>query len=504
MEKKYYDLIITLIKQHKKFAEYEAILEDIANDVYEHSKVVLDSVTNEEVITAYLAKVISTSMITVPKKLNFNTKTRHRIILPVMPETQGQQETVSLDIEKEEGLETISSDEQEPKVTEQEILSIDDLIQDDDGLLNNVPTDFAETAVDIVEDSPELLNKNDNQEFDNYESVDFVEGDSFEVDIKSVADEDILTLKSNVENSSEQKESFVEEISVNNTTDVDKNLVDMMINGVPDAVDPKIESEFPDETELLQEQGNEVESVLEIIDTIEPQEELIQETSSEESIQKTDVFQEPEEIVESLLQQSETFQELTNSENFVDSIDAVESNDTIESLEVDEPAELIEEIESVDPIEDFSVEDISQEIKDAVTLDLDNSTPEFEIEKIAEIVHLDAIDTENIIALEEDTNEAYILESGDDVTTIESISENFSDLCYDNFYFEPQKEDVDEEEILSYLKDINEKHPGKRILEICDLKFKQELSVSEIVEKTGFTQDEVLSILNEIVDTVKD
>ena len=69
MEKKYYDLIISLIKEHRKFADYENILEEIVNDVYEHSKVVIGSVTNEEVLNAYIKKVVSTSMITVPKKL---------------------------------------------------------------------------------------------------------------------------------------------------------------------------------------------------------------------------------------------------------------------------------------------------------------------------------------------------------------------------------------------------------------------------------------------------
>ena len=74
MENKYYNLIISLIEQHRKYPGCESILEDIANDVYEHAKIVINSVSNEDVIIAYLNKVVSTSIVTVPRKLNINAK----------------------------------------------------------------------------------------------------------------------------------------------------------------------------------------------------------------------------------------------------------------------------------------------------------------------------------------------------------------------------------------------------------------------------------------------
>ena len=80
MEKQYYDLIVSLIKKHRKFNGCEAILEDIVQDVYEHSIVVLGTVSNDDVVNSYLQKIINTSIITVPKKLNVNTRTPHRII----------------------------------------------------------------------------------------------------------------------------------------------------------------------------------------------------------------------------------------------------------------------------------------------------------------------------------------------------------------------------------------------------------------------------------------
>ena len=84
VDEKYYNLIIELIKSHRKFPGYEAILEDIAQDVCEHAKTILKTVTNEDVITSYLTRVVSTSIITVPKKMNFNNNVKHRVISPAL------------------------------------------------------------------------------------------------------------------------------------------------------------------------------------------------------------------------------------------------------------------------------------------------------------------------------------------------------------------------------------------------------------------------------------
>lgn len=545
MEKKYYDLIITLIKQHRKFAGYEAILEDIANDVYEHSKVVLDSVTNEDVITAYLTKVISTSIVTVPKKLNFNTRVRHRVIMPPVPEVSIQQEEARVIPEKEE--QTIASmEEPESNTATKEELSFDDLTQDDDNLLDELSKNSPEDVVYEIEErkeEPVLIIEKDNKEIVNNEFSDFDETEPLIADVEEplledvidesiVVGEDTLTLESDVENSSEQEGSFVEEISVNNTSDVDKNLVDMMINGVPDIEEESIESELTAETEALHEQENEVISTFETIDTIEPQERPLQESSLEETNQ--------EDFVELLSQQDETQPELTGAENSVistetveltepfeeidmvesvvpiDSVETVEpiapqenlasieTIEPIEAIENEEPAESIEEIKMLESIEDLPTENSSERIEDGVSLDLEDNSPSFEIEEIAEFNNFESFDSENSFDLEETTPENSVFEAEDTAEPLESISENFTKPCYSSFYFEPQQTDFDEEEILSYLEDINEKHPEKRILEICDLKFKKKLSVTKIIEKTGFTQDEVLSILNEIVDTVKD
>ena len=70
-DNKYYEIIENIVKQHRKFLGLEPILQDIVEDVYSHSQIIIKSIEDESVIHAYLEKVVSTSLITVPKKLNF-------------------------------------------------------------------------------------------------------------------------------------------------------------------------------------------------------------------------------------------------------------------------------------------------------------------------------------------------------------------------------------------------------------------------------------------------
>lgn len=87
MEKtnKYYGVIENLVRNHKKFQGLEAILEDIIDDVYAHSEVIINSINNDSVIQAYLEKVVSTSIITVPKKMGFHSEIKHRVVTPELP-----------------------------------------------------------------------------------------------------------------------------------------------------------------------------------------------------------------------------------------------------------------------------------------------------------------------------------------------------------------------------------------------------------------------------------
>ncbi len=84
-ENKHYSTIESIVKKHKKYPGLESILEDIIDDVYLHSEVILNTVTNESVVNAYLEKVVSTSIITVPKKLGIKTSiASSKVITPTV------------------------------------------------------------------------------------------------------------------------------------------------------------------------------------------------------------------------------------------------------------------------------------------------------------------------------------------------------------------------------------------------------------------------------------
>ena len=75
---KYQDLIVTLIKNHRRYQGCESILDDIVKEVTERAKTVIDSIEDETIITKYLTKIVSTAMITVPKEHNICPEVKRR------------------------------------------------------------------------------------------------------------------------------------------------------------------------------------------------------------------------------------------------------------------------------------------------------------------------------------------------------------------------------------------------------------------------------------------
>ena len=74
MKNKYCEIIKEQIINHPKYIGLEDILDTLVDDVYEHAQVVLNSVEDEAIINSYLEKVIRTSLITVPKRLNIASR----------------------------------------------------------------------------------------------------------------------------------------------------------------------------------------------------------------------------------------------------------------------------------------------------------------------------------------------------------------------------------------------------------------------------------------------
>ena len=475
MEKKYYDLIIKLIKEHRKYPDYEAILEDIANDVYEHSKVVINSVTNEEVIAAYLNKVISTSMITVPKKMNFNTRVRHRAISPapveeilssvIIPSETSSIESVeeqSLAVQEvTEELEDVQSLTEQEVVLEEQIseLELEEEIEEKVVEFDSIEEFVEEEVVESIEKEDDSLTLVEDSEIQE-SIIEVVEQESCE-DLTVTAIDEVVSLPD--EETNDCPENFDKEDNSSIMEEVDKNLVDKMINGISSDNNNNA-SNFEEEDVLLENQEIE-EEVLEIYETLEEVEPLEQSESSE----------------------------LELAENIVE--------DSISEEVVDEQFENVEE-SIVEPIEN-TIEDIQEdgliELNDNV-LELDVEENSVEQEFLMEVEPVELSNAEEFIG---DT----LIEQEGEVVSIENnetLDATFVPPSYDCFNFNPENPEYDYEEIYSELSDHDEKHPERNILKICDLKYNKKMSIGEIAENVNFTEEEVLDVLSEIIDIVKD
>ncbi len=439
MEKKYYDTIALLIKQNEKAAKCEPILDDIIQDVYEHSKVVLETVTNEDVINAYLDKVIRTSLITVPKKLNFDVGSRHStttivssIVAPTptvqsnleVEEISSEVETDTVidfaetdnDLIDEEILPVISNEEQNIVSDEEEIQ--DNSISDDEEVFPLETVDEDNQELEIV-DNENLISEND----------DFVEEDtaSFEVFDDSMETEDVVTAETQVQelvelddlnDETEDLELIENEKSedLSDSQDVDKNLVDKMINGV---TEDSLETDDLLEESIVESNDYETDDIM---------------TLEEESIEELDELDElsvPTEVLEEsqdLLLDSETMD--------VDSLDEM-----VDEAIVDEVAPVVEETIVEEPVS----------VVDDVVVENSIQVPDFG--------------------------------------------------C---FSYEPSVPDFDNEEICADLKEYDAKYPDKKLLQVCKLKYEENLSVSEIATQLGFSAGMVLDTLNDIIELVKE
>ncbi len=373
MEKKYYDIIVSLIKQNDKYSGCEPILDDIVQDVYDHSKVVLGSVTNEDVIAAYLNKVVATSLITVPKKLNFNTKNKHRVISNVEAITK-----VSL----------------QPKP-----------------VVNEIPEIVLETPKEETIIQPEL---------------------SFEKDL-------VINSDTEFEETTEEIESF------------------------------DLQEEVIEEQEEL---AYEIESEPEI----EEEESLFLETNppvevfEEETYEEINEIQEQEEnILEPIAEFSEAIEpdvDKTLVDNMINGVSFQDNEDTKSFELLEEPSDtLIEEQEDI----------LTEELAESPFIE---ETPDFD--------------------LKEDTEEVEILNE------YESTSETYNIPDFNCFSYEPEIQEFDVEGICNDLQQLDSKHPEKKLLQVCKLKYEENLSVAEIAEKLDFSEETVLDILNDIIELVKD
>ena len=417
MDKKYYDLIISLIKKHRKYPGLEAILDDIANDVYEHSKVVIGTVTNEEIIESYFNKVISTSIITVPKKMNFNTRTRHRIISTIEPETTS--------VNVENIIETNENSNAEEFFTDTD--ATEDLISTEQ------ETSFLQEEVDTLEQTETIDN--------------LVSTEELSTDDDNLEDFDTETVL--VEE--EEEEEII--IPADQEVNVDKSLVDKMIN---------------DSTKATVEEIKENNTNFEALDVL-------------------------------FVKDDETLEKDTESEvEIAESIEELQTvNEEIEELGEELGEELVEEIDHEEIVDEVLVEETLDKdfTEDDITLDTEDTTEA--------LVDLEIEESEDVVLeLEEEDDDDD--ENTSPTIEVDKNSDEYQAFDYSCFNYTPNNIEFDSEDILLSIKEVQKDYSNTNILDICELKFIQNKTVSEIAEQTGVTKSTVIEILNDVSEAIKE
>lgn len=356
---KYYGLIENLVKQHRKFPGYEAIIEDIIDDVYSHSEVIISSIDNESVIESYLQKVISTSIITVPKRLKFPSPESRKVVSatpelnipsyaedikipepqapepiveekPVLEETAADISTVEEDIVLEEEpeqndevikelanqpsndimtfTENIVSEKANPKFVDQMINTMNaDLVSEHENEFSVVLDADVDTDLDIANDDIEVVEEEEVSlpEEDSLEQDSIIEEEEFSLPEEDSVEQEIII----EEEDTDSIDAIAEEENLDNTNEVEQITEleeaandDLMLNDdleiLTDAEeDSSFEEELSAETDVIEET---VEDTLLPEESVASEEEVITAIDEDDtdSVVQLDIQEEASDILE--------------------------------------------------------------------------------------------------------------------------------------------------------------------------------------------------------------
>lgn len=464
----YYELIVSLIKEHKKYVGLESILEDIVADVYQHSEVILGSVNNKDVVISYLKKVVATSIITVPKKKNINVtvKKAHPVIDLTRPEKQDEiykgESFNDEDIESKQSVdlveETKDADVQQ-HVTKETV---------SEAVSEAVSTDVEN---DIVIDDLDAETQNQNTENEIEETIEELYSES----VVSSLDE-VLEIASEPE-----EQQLLEEVqSPNNYVNIE--LVEKMINGVDSVNNEKVlqedntleEEQMKDEFENEYLSNPQTEGSSFIIneqeaELLEIEEEFVNNFDNEE-LSISDVIENSVETEEEILNEPNTIAE--NESEILDEEFLEEQDEQVVSTE---DIDIFVETEDVDLLE-----------VDGGNLVAEGDSELYATEEL--LVENENGDSENSIAPQLEVNsDMYSCFSFDPGNIVEEIN---------NYY--------DGEEIYKELLELDKSYPQYQVLKLYNLRFVDGLSIEKIAEHLSQDINSVIETLNVIIDIVKD
>jgi len=163
----------------------------------------------------------------------------------------------------------------------------------------------------------------------------------------------------------------------------------------------------------------------------------------------------------------------------------------------------------------MEIDDFSSEDEDTIDLDADSEFENLqdnlsEVESLEEVSMLNELeesdDLDTIEELENVELDSELSEENgnDDNDNNENIEEDCVVPKYSCFSFEPVVSEYDKESILENLNELNAKYPNKQIFAVYDYKYNKNYTVSEVATALNKSEDDIINILNDIIDLVKD
>ena len=468
MEKtnKYYGVIEDLVKQNRKYQGLEPILDDIIDDVYSHSEVIINSINNDSVIQSYLAKVVSTSVITVPKRLGFQPEVQRKTVdaQQVLENVVHKQEKAVNTVLVDKMINNIAFDDKEEEPSLEESLSLEELEVSE----LQTPETTIETASETVNENKDLLISND---------------DKLEIETPNIDTQDEISVSDNELN------VLIGE-NDNEISDIDAQTE--IVNETTESTEP----ETIKESEQVSLELNDLDEISEEEETQHDKTDEIQTSEEVDSIELEPVLADDstlEKSDEPLLQNDEI---------------EIHEEETLELHQDDSTNFNSFDIEDLNPVEEDSD---TFETKDLEILNSDDTSD----------VTLDIQDDDNIELLETSTADDSPLDVisnnglnqiADVITTTlefpgNTSSENtdFKPTDYSVFSYstDKYKDDIDAEEIVNEIKDLASKHPELNIIDVYNLKFKDKLTIPQVASELNMSEDNVIDALNELVAIVQ-
>lgn len=227
VEEKYYDLILNLVRQHRRYESCKTIENDIVDDVLKRLQPVLKDIHDEAIIESYLQKLVSNSIITMSHKNNIP---RRNISKPALFDNiVNQEKPVEVTQKQEEHLE-LENEPNEP----------------------NEPNELNESVLDLTEDNleenSEILEKVEEsiEVPQSEESIQPEEAFSEEDLSDGLSEEELILdeISDNVveQNTNEEEGSFDEEVILQEQDLSDSNNVESLNEASNDTIENKIDN----------------------------------------------------------------------------------------------------------------------------------------------------------------------------------------------------------------------------------------------------------------------